>query len=99
MNNGLGLFFMVPFVPVKGKFNATAYNDILDKYVLPIEEGSFLFNHDNAPMHKVRSIQKWFVEISVEELDWTAQSLDPLSYTFGMNWNAACKPGLIAHPH
>ena len=27
-------------------------------------------------MHKVRSIQKWFVEISVEELDWPAQSPD-----------------------
>ena len=27
-------------------------------------------------MHKARSIQKWFVEISVEELDWPAQSPD-----------------------
>ena len=27
-------------------------------------------------VHKVRSIQKWFVEISVEELDWPAQSPD-----------------------
>ena len=27
-------------------------------------------------MHKVRSIQKWFVEIGVEELDWPAQSPD-----------------------
>ena len=27
-------------------------------------------------MHKVRSIQKWFGEIGVEELDWLAQSPD-----------------------
>ena len=27
-------------------------------------------------MHKVRYIQKWFVGISVEELDWPAQSPD-----------------------
>ena len=27
-------------------------------------------------MHKPRSIQKWFVGISVEELDWPAQSPD-----------------------
>ena len=27
-------------------------------------------------MHKVRSIQKWFVEIGAEELDWPAQSPD-----------------------
>ena len=36
----------------------------------------FLFQHDNTPVHKARSIQKWFVEISVEELDWPAQSPD-----------------------
>ena len=27
-------------------------------------------------MHKVRSVQKWFVEIVVEEFDWLAQSPD-----------------------
>jgi hypothetical protein len=39
-------------------------------------EGHFLLQNDNAPVHKARSIQKWFVEISVEELDWHAQSPD-----------------------
>ena len=34
------------------------------------------FQHDNAPVHKVRAIQKWLVEIDVEELDWPAQSPD-----------------------
>ena len=60
---------------------STAYNDILNNSVLPtfwqqLGEGPFLFQHDNAPMHKVRSIQKRFVKISVEELDWPAQSPD-----------------------
>jgi hypothetical protein len=34
-------------------------------------------------------------EISVEELDWPAQSpdLNPIKHTFGMNWNADCEPG------
>ena len=36
----------------------------------------FLFQHDNVPAHKVRSIKKWFVEIRLEELDWPAQSPD-----------------------
>ena len=39
-------------------------------------EGPFLFQHDTAPMHKERSIQKWFVKTGVEELDWPAQSPD-----------------------
>ena len=29
-----------------------------------------------VPVHKARSILKWFVEIGVEELDWPAQSPD-----------------------
>jgi hypothetical protein len=38
--------------------------------------GNSLSQHDNALVHKARSIQKWFVEIGVEELDWPAQSPD-----------------------
>ena len=37
-------------------------------------ESPFVFQHDNAPLHKARFI--WFAEIGVEELDCLAQSPD-----------------------
>ena len=68
-------------VPLKENLKPTAFIDILEDSVLPtlwqkFGEGHFLFQHGNAPVHKARSILKWFVEIGVEELDWPAQSPD-----------------------
>ena len=88
-----------PLVLVKRNLNA--YNDILDNSLLPtllqqFGEGPFLFQHDNAPMHKARSIQKWLVEIGVENMTGMHRALTSTpSNTFEINWNTDCEPGLI----
>jgi hypothetical protein len=73
-------FGLGPLVPVKGNLNDISNNDILDDSVLltfwqQFGEGPFLFQHDDASVHGARSIQKWFVEIGVEELDWQCSNI------------------------
>ncbi|KAK3526994.1 hypothetical protein QTP86_006135 [Hemibagrus guttatus] len=76
-----------PSVPVKGTLNASAYQDILDNFLLPtlweqFGDDPFLFQHDCTPVHKASSIKTWMSEFGVEELDWPSQSpdLNPIEY-------------------
>ncbi|KAK3553743.1 hypothetical protein QTP70_007604 [Hemibagrus guttatus] len=70
-----------PLVPVKGTLNASAYQDILDNFMLPtlweqFGDDPFLFQHDCTPVTKARTIKTWMSEFGVEELDCPAQSPD-----------------------
>ena len=74
----MGLFFAGtghgPLVAVIGTLNASSYQEILDNFKLPtlwkqFGDGSFLFQHDSAPVHRARSIKTWMSEFGVEELD------------------------------
>ena len=63
------------------KKHASAYQDILDNFMLPtlwgkFGDGHFLLQHGCAPVHKLRSIKTWMSKFGVKKLDWPAQSPD-----------------------
>uniref|UniRef100_A0A3Q2W3X4 Tc1-like transposase DDE domain-containing protein n=1 Tax=Haplochromis burtoni TaxID=8153 RepID=A0A3Q2W3X4_HAPBU len=82
--SGVGLG---PLLPVNETLNSSAYQDILDNFMLPtlweqFGDSPFLLQHDCTPVHKSRSIKTWMNEFGVDELDWPAQSpdLNPIEY-------------------
>ena len=56
------------------------YQEILSKVMLPYADWEmplkFMFQHDNDPKHKAKSITKWLLDNKVRVLDWPAQSPD-----------------------
>jgi hypothetical protein len=80
--NGLG-----PLKILHGNQNMEGYKDILTCYVLSTIEDQFgdddcLYQHDNAPCHKARSVREWFVDNKVPEMDCPAQrpGLNPVEH-------------------
>jgi hypothetical protein len=70
-----------PLIILHGSLKAEGYKDILTSCILSMVEDQFsdddcLYQHDNAPRHKARSVREWFVDNKVPEMDWPTQSPD-----------------------
>src|SRR6185369_310511 len=76
---------MGPLVLVEGKLNASGYNKLLEKNLLPFisklkegddDGGVFIFQEDNAACHKAAAANRWKEDNHVVVLPWPAQSPD-----------------------
>ena len=69
-----------PIVRVDGHVNAKKYIDILTNVVKPFMDDnmpiSSMFQHDNAPCHKAKTVCAKIEEMRLEVLPWPAQSRD-----------------------
>jgi hypothetical protein len=80
----VGVFFMEwtwPSRNTHGNLNAEGYKDILTHYVLSMVKDQFgdddgVYQHDNAPCHKARSVRELFVVNTVPEMDCPVHSPD-----------------------
>lgn len=76
---------------IDGTVNAAVYGSILTWHLLPSIEtlqtadGEFIFQQDNAPCHKARSITSWFTANEIQVLPWPANSpdLSPIENLWG----------------
>jgi hypothetical protein len=73
--NGLG-----PLIILHRNINTEGYKDILTRCTLStvnqFGDDRCLYQHENSPCHKSRSVREWFSNSKVLEMDWPAQSPD-----------------------
>jgi hypothetical protein len=70
-----------PFIILHGNLNTDGYKDILTCCILYMVEDQFgddscLYQHNNVPCHKARSVRVWFMDNKVPRVDCPAQSPD-----------------------
>lgn len=76
-SHGLG-----PLVRIEGRFNAAAFEDIVDSVVIPyaldgpFADGLYYLQHDRSPIHMARSVKHLLDERGVMVIEWPPQGAD-----------------------
>lgn len=74
---------------VQGRLTAAVYRDILHRVMIPsvgvVYGENYIFQHDNAPIHKARIVQEFIREHNVHVLPWSSRSpdLNPIENIWG----------------
>ena len=70
-------------VVVNGNINHQVYINVLDEILLQSIENTFgdrhtpfIFQHDNAPVHKARNVERWLDQQEIQTIQWPVQSPD-----------------------
>jgi hypothetical protein len=65
-----------------GRMDQHRYIDTLENYLMPTkdiffgEEPDWMYQQDNAPCHKAKSVTEWFKQNNINVLQWPARSPD-----------------------
>lgn len=70
-----------PLVIVEGRITGAVYQQLLEDHLAPFledlgDETTFVFQDDNAPVHRASSVLTWKEENLIASLPWPAQSPD-----------------------
>ena len=74
---------------VQGRLNAQSYCNILNQVMIPsvgvVYGQDYIFQHDNAPIHKARTVQNYLEENHIRVLPWPSKSPDinPIENVWG----------------
>jgi transposase len=70
-----------PLVQVSGSITGSVYMNLLENTFLPFYDSlgnnlEYIFQDDNAPVHRARIVKQWKEDNSVSDFPWPAQSPD-----------------------
>ncbi|CAH2100518.1 unnamed protein product [Euphydryas editha] len=70
----------IDLVVIQGRQNSRSYINLLKKEICKFssatDDKSFIFQHDNASIHRAHDVRQWFQQNNINVLDWPSLSPD-----------------------